>query len=59
LTHHRCRVASSAVTLLAALYAFYLEHQYWGDLDSAVEDGRVWMACACGAVISRVLELVA
>ena len=45
------RVTSSAVTLLAALYAFYLEHQYCGDLDSAVEGDRVWMACC--AVINR------
>jgi hypothetical protein len=27
-----------------------------GDLDSAVEDDRVWMTCTCGAAISRTLE---
>jgi len=41
------------VTLLADLDAFYPEHQYCGELDSAVEDDRVWMACTCGAVINR------
>jgi len=41
------------VTLLADLDAFYLEHQYSGELDSAVEDDRVWVTCPCGAVINR------
>jgi hypothetical protein len=36
------------VTLLTALYVFYLEHQYCGDFDSAVEGDRVWMTCTCG-----------
>jgi len=44
-------VASSAVTLLMALDAFYQEHAYWGELRSAVEDDRVWMTCTGGAVI--------
>jgi len=41
------------VTLLADLDAFYLEHQYCGELHSAVEDDRVWMTRTCGAVINR------
>jgi hypothetical protein len=44
------------VTLLADLDAFLQEHRRCGDLDSAVEDDRVWMTCSCGATISRVLE---
>jgi len=46
-------VASPGVSLFADLDAFYLEHERCGDLDSAVEGGRVWMACTCGAVINR------
>jgi len=41
------------VTLLDSLYAFYQEHERCGELDSAVEGDRVWMACTCGAVINR------
>ncbi len=45
-------------TLGVALEAFIREHEhaYCGELDSALEDDRVWMACTCGAVISRSLE---
>jgi hypothetical protein len=41
------------VTLIADLDAFYLEHERCGELDSAVDGDRVWMACTCGAMISR------
>jgi len=41
------------VTLLAALYAFFLEHERCGELDSAVDGDRVGMACTWGAVINR------
>jgi hypothetical protein len=41
------------VTLVADLDAFLQEHSGCGDLDSAVEDDRVWMTCTCGAVINR------
>jgi hypothetical protein len=41
------------VTLFAALYAFFQEHQYCGDLDGGVEGKRVWMACTSGATINR------
>jgi hypothetical protein len=47
------RVACFSVTLLTALYAFYQEHERCGELDSAVEDDRVWLTCTCGAVINR------
>jgi len=36
--------------LLTDLDAFLQEHCRCGDLDSAVEDDRVWMTCTCGAV---------
>jgi hypothetical protein len=42
--------------LLAGLVAFLDEHRYCGELDSGVEEDRVWMTCTCGAVISRTLE---
>ena len=31
----------------------HLELETGGDLDSAVEDDRVWMTCTCGAVLVR------
>ena len=37
----------------ADLEAFVFEHEYCGELDSAVEDDCVWMTCTCGAVINR------
>jgi len=43
----------------AALEAFILEHESCGELDSAVEDDRVWMTCTCGAVFNRALEPIA
>ena len=42
--------------LTTALDAFYLEHRRFGELESAVENDRVWMTCTCGAIISRTLE---
>ena len=36
-----------------ALEAIILEHEYCGELDSAVDGDRVWMTCTCGAVINR------
>jgi len=39
--------------LLRELYAFYLEHEYCGELDGGVDGDRVWMACTCGARIVR------
>jgi hypothetical protein len=39
--------------LLAALDAFLREHRRRGELESAVTDGVVWMACDCGAQLVR------
>jgi len=44
---------TSSTSLGAALEAFSLEHEYCGELDSAVENDHVWMTCTCGAVINR------
>ncbi len=41
-------------TLASALEASILEHEYCGELDSNVEDDRVWMTFTCGAVLVRV-----
>jgi len=41
------------VTLFDALWAFYQEHEYYGELDTGVEGDRVWMTCTCGAAICR------
>lgn len=40
--------------LLRDLEAFYLEHEYCGELPGGVEGDRVWMTCTCGAVLVRV-----
>jgi hypothetical protein len=42
-------------SLGTALEALILEHEYCGELDSAVEEERVWMTCTCGAVLVRVV----
>lgn len=36
-------------TVLAALTAFFVEHQYCGELDGGREDGAIWLECSCGA----------
>jgi hypothetical protein len=36
-------------TVLAALTAFLVEHQYCGELDGGRDDGTVWLECSCGA----------
>ena len=35
--------------VLTALMAFVAEHQRCGDLDGGRDDGKVWLACSCGA----------
>jgi hypothetical protein len=40
-------------TLFDALWAFYEEHEYRGELDTGIEGDRVWMTCSCGAEINR------
>jgi hypothetical protein len=47
---------TSSISLGPALQAFILEHEYCGELDTAVEHDRVWMTCTCGAMIVRMLE---
>ena len=47
------RIDQADLTLLAALYAFFQEHERCGDLDSSLDGDRVWMSCTCGAVINR------
>ena len=37
--------ARMTTTLIGALEAFILEHEYCGELDSGVEGDRVWMTC--------------
>jgi hypothetical protein len=43
-------------TLGAALEAFIREHEYCGDLDTGLEDDRVWMTCTCGAVSEQIYK---
>jgi len=43
----------ASVMLFEALYGFFQEHQYCGELDGGVEGDRVWVMCTCGAVINR------
>jgi hypothetical protein len=35
-------------TLGSALEAFIREQEYCGELDTGLEDDRVWMTCTCG-----------
>jgi hypothetical protein len=42
----------AGVTLFDALWAFFQEHQYCGELDGGVDGDRVWMTCTCGTVIN-------
>jgi len=51
-----CYAAAPMPDLLAALDAFLQEHRRCGDLDGGLEDGRVWMACDCGADIVHPIE---
>ena len=43
-------------TLGADLAAFIREHEYCGELDTGLEDDRVWMTCTSGATTVRHLE---
>ena len=42
--------------LVDDLDAFLQEHRRCGEMDSGVEEGRVWMTCDCGAGLSRKLD---
>ncbi len=41
------------MTLLTDLDAFFTEHGRCGDLDAAVDDVMVWIACDCVARMAR------
>ncbi len=32
------------------------EHEYCGELDTGLENDRVWVTCTCGAMIGQALE---
>lgn len=40
-------------TILAGLTAFFVEHQYCGELDGGRDNGSIWLQCSCGAYIAR------
>jgi len=44
------------VTLTMELHAFYIEHRRCGELESAVDEDRVWMTCTFGAWIVGAVE---
>ncbi len=39
------------MTTFGAALEFSHEHEYCGELDTGLEDDRVWMMCRCGARI--------
>ena len=41
--------------LLVAFDAFMQEHRRCGDIDGGVDDQNAWLACDCGARITRPL----
>ena len=43
------------IAALLALEAFIQERGRCGELESGVEDDRVWMTCSCGAVLVRLV----
>jgi hypothetical protein len=47
---------TTALADLLALEAFIQEHLDCGELDSDVENARVWMTCTCGAVITQMRD---
>jgi hypothetical protein len=47
-------------TPLDDLDAFFQEHQRCGELDTGVENGRLWLTCdGCGAILDRFLGRIA
>jgi hypothetical protein len=51
-----CYAPRVMLGLLPDLDSFLQEHRRCGELDSSVEEGRVWMTCdGCGAGLSRSL----
>jgi hypothetical protein len=47
------------IDLGAARAASIAEHEYCSDLDTGLENDRVWVTCTCGAELDRALEPVA
>ena len=47
---------TTALAALLALEAFIQEHLYCSELDSNVDDDRIWMTCTCRALIVQALE---
>jgi hypothetical protein len=43
-------------TLWDDLDAFLQEHRRCGELDTAVENERMWMTCSCGAELALLLN---
>jgi hypothetical protein len=41
------------IGLAQDIYAFFLEHGRCGDLDAGVDGPVVWIACPCGASMTR------
>jgi hypothetical protein len=41
------------MTLLTGLDAFFTDHDHCGDLDAGVDGPTVWIACPCGASMTR------
>jgi len=39
--------------ILAALTAFFVEHQYCGELDGGRDNGSISLQCSCGAHIAH------
>jgi hypothetical protein len=48
---------TTALAALLALEAFIQEHLYCGELDSDVENDRVWMTCSCAGALVRVVAV--
>jgi hypothetical protein len=47
------------MSLLADLDAFYTDHRRCGELDAGVDGPIVWIACDCGARMTRRVDEVA
>jgi hypothetical protein len=45
--------ATAMQGLLAALTAFFDEHQRCGELDGGRENRYIWLGCSCGAQIAH------
>jgi hypothetical protein len=48
--------ATAMQGLLAALTAFFDEHQRCGELDGGRDNGYMWLGCSCGAQIAHLVS---